>query len=60
MIALFKEVVVGGIVKGRSEREGEGRNGLGSGVHLSIKEKKKQKTFFPVDLESSLIVYSSP
>lgn len=49
---------VGGTAKSRSEgrgEEGQGFKELRSGVRLLI----KKKNYFPVDLESSLIVYSS-
>lgn len=39
-------------------KEGQELEELGSGVQL-LTEKKNRKTYFPVDLESSLFVYSS-
>lgn len=69
MIALLRRLLllvlkIGGIVKGRSEREGGKKRRAGTKRTLIrcsfVGREEKQKTYFPVDLESSLSVYSSP
>lgn len=51
-------------MKGGSGREGGEKRWAGTQRTLIrcsfVDREEKQKTYFPVDLESSLIVYSSP
>lgn len=60
MIALFKDEVVADVWGyGRVRRsDGQGLSEFGLGVKFVDQEEKK-KTYFPVDQESSLIVYFS-
>lgn len=53
---------VGGTAKSRSESRGGRRRRAGTRTQIRcsvVDQEEKQKNYFPVDLESSLIVYSS-